>query len=358
MLDRCRYGLKFGLNRSQTRWFLPRKVYDKTHTLKDNGRIYPLTVADQHQHIAQSEHLLATIQPNDPATLYWSLAEPAGLVLGFSQKPAVLNQATLAQHPFPIYQRRAGGTAVLVGPSLLSLDVVLPAGHPLILADVVESYCWFGEAWVAALRLLGIETRAISPTEAHTQRALLKQPETRSYELLMNRACYGTVSPYEVVVGFNPVPISRPQGNHKGQDRSNKPSPGHPQGMPLQWYECAWEADSYHCRGIPCGCPAVDGEAYLNGTVVGLRKVGGLDMIRRRAGSLLQAGVLLHWESDLLAQLLGHSAEEQELLRTGLQQRAVGLDTLAGREVGINEVISAFEKVIVAIDNKVDVLDA
>ena len=81
-------------------------------------------------------------------------------------------------------------------------------------------------------------------------------------------------------------------------------------------------------------------------------------MIRRRAGSLLQAGVLLHWESDLLAQLLGHSAEEQELLRTGLQQRAVGLDTLAGREVGINEVISAFEKVIVAIDNKVDVLDA
>jgi len=264
-------------------------VQKKTYTLKNNWRIYPLTVADQQQHIEYSERLLATIRPGDPATLYWSLAEPAGLVLGFSQKPTVLNPTILAQHAFPLYHRRAGGTAVLVGRGLLNLDVILPAGHPLILADVVESYRWFGEAWVAALRLLGIETRAISPTEAHTQQALLKQPETRNYELLMNRACYGTVSPYEVVVG--------------------------------------------------------------------LRKVVGLDMIRRRAGSLLQAGVLLHWETDLLAQLLGHSAEEQELLRIGLEQRAVGLDTLAGREVGINEVIWAFEKVVVAINNKIALLD-
>src|SRR5436305_668793 len=24
--------------------------------------------------------------------------------------------------------------------------------------------------------------------------------------------------------------------------------------MPLQWYELACDARSYHCRGIPCGC--------------------------------------------------------------------------------------------------------
>jgi lipoate---protein ligase len=244
-----------------------------------NWCIYPLTIADQQQHIAKSEELLSTVQPGDPPTLYWSLAEPAGLVLGFSQKHSVLNPRALAELSIPIYHRRAGGTAVLVGPSLLSLDVVLPAGHPLILADIVESYRWFGEAWVAALLQLGVETRIVPPEEAHGQQALRKQPETRDYELLMNRACYGSLSPYEVVVGQ--------------------------------------------------------------------RKVVGFDMIRRRAGSLLQAGVLLHWETTTLSYLLGHTEEEQELLQEGLFERAVGLDTLAGGVVTSNEVIAAFERVVV-----------
>ncbi|GHO91584.1 hypothetical protein KSF_016320 [Reticulibacter mediterranei] len=213
--------------------------------------------------------------------LYWSMAESDGLVLGYSQRHTFLNQTALAELELPIYHRRAGGTAVLVGSHLLALDVVLPAGHPLILNDIVESYRWLGETWVAALRQLGIETRAVPPEEAHAQRALRKQPETSSYELLMNRACYGTLSPYEVVVGQ--------------------------------------------------------------------RKVVGMDMIRRRAGSLLQAGVLLHWDTEQLAQLLGHTVEEQELLRTGLYERAIGLDTLAGRSVGINEVIAAFEHTIVSL---------
>jgi lipoate-protein ligase A len=245
---------------------------------QNSWRIYPLTIADQQQHIEQSELFLSRIQPDDPPILYWSLANPSGLVLGFSQKLDVLNQAELARQRLPIYHRRAGGTAVLVGPHLLCLDVLLPGNHPLVLADIVESYRWFGAAWVAALLKLGIQTRIVLPAEARTQQALRKQPETRTYETLMNRACYGTLSPYEVVAGQ--------------------------------------------------------------------RKVVGLDMIRRRAGSLLQAGVLLHWDTTTLASLLGHTEEEQELLRQGLQERAVGLDLLAGRSVGIEETISAFESVL------------
>ena len=248
------------------------------HILKDSWRIYPLHIADQQVHIEQSEHLLHSAQPGDLPTLYWSTAEPTGLVLGFSQKRDVVNANTLAHTPIPIYHRRAGGTAVLVGSHLLSLDVMLPANHPLILADIVESYRWFGEAWVSALHMLGIETRTVPPEEAHAQRALRKQPETRDYELLMNRACYGTLSPYEVVVGE--------------------------------------------------------------------RKVIGLDMIRRRAGTLLQAGVVLHWDTTLLAQLLGQTAEEQDVLRVGLFERAIGLDVIAGRAVSVHEVIAAFEQVV------------
>jgi lipoate-protein ligase A len=245
-----------------------------------NWRIYPLSIADQQQHIDRSEKLLATAAPGERATLYWSQAERPGLVLGFSQKPGVLNAQALAAYSLPVYHRKAGGTAVLVGSHLLSLDVILPAGHPLILADIVESYRWFGEAWVAALRTLGLETRSVSVAEAHGQRALLKQPETAQREAILRRACYGSLSPYEVVAGS------------------------------------------------------------------GLRKVVGLDMVRRRTGSLLQAGVLLRWETETLAQLLGHSPQEQAILREGLRERAIGLDSLAGRAVSAQEVIAAFEKVI------------
>jgi lipoate---protein ligase len=170
-----------------------------------NWLLYPLSIADQQVHIDQSELLLSRAQPGDPAVLYWSLAEPAGLVLGFSQKPSILNPTVLATASIPLYHRRAGGTAVLVGPGLLSLDVLLPAGHPLILADIVESYRWFGEAWVRTLRAFGVETRTISPAEAHAQQALRRQPATHDYELLLHRACYGSLSPYEVIVDMRKV---------------------------------------------------------------------------------------------------------------------------------------------------------
>jgi lipoate-protein ligase A len=242
--------------------------------LTTNWRVLPFTVADQQHHIEQSEMLLSTVSAGDPPTLYWSMAESQGLVLGFSQKHAILNLPALADMQLPVYQRRAGGAAVLVGPHLLSLDVVLPADHPLVLPDLVESYRWLGEAWVAALAQFGIRARAISPAEAHEQRALLKQDETSERESILRRACYGSYSPYEVVVG-----------------------------------QC---------------------------------KVVGLDMLRRRVGTLLQAGVLLHWETETLAQLLGHTPEEESLLREGLLERAVGLDTLVGRSIAPQEVIAAF----------------
>ncbi len=131
-------------------------------------RVLPLTIAPQQYHIDLSEQLLTAALPEETATLYWSQAEPAGLVLGFAQKQSILNP-TLAAQQFPIYYRRAGGTAVLVGPGLLSLDVVLPAGHPLILPDIVESYHWLGTLWVKTLAQLGVETRAVAQVRSCKQ---------------------------------------------------------------------------------------------------------------------------------------------------------------------------------------------
>jgi lipoate-protein ligase A len=248
------------------------------HLSINNWKVLPLTFADQQQHIEQSEQMLAAVIQGDAPTQYWSIAQPSGLVLGYSQKHELLNPTALTALKLPIYHRRAGGTAVLVGPHLLSLDVALPADSPLVLSDIVESYRWLGEAWVAALAQLNIQAHAVTVQEAREQRALLKQSETRERESLLRRACYGALSPYEVVVDQ--------------------------------------------------------------------RKVVGLDMIRRRAGSLLQAGILLHWETEQLAQSLGHTPGEQAILREGLHERAVGIDTLVGRSVTAKEVIRVFEQTL------------
>jgi lipoate---protein ligase len=241
-------------------------------------KVIPLTIADQQQHITQHERLIATLEAGAPAVLYWSQAEPEGLVLGFSQKLTDLNQAVLTQRPIPIYHRREGGTAVLVGPHLLGLDVVLPTGHRLLLEDIVESYRWFGEAWVETLRRMGVAAELVLPSEARAQRLLLQQTASRQSEAVLRRACYGAISAYEVVVGKH--------------------------------------------------------------------KVVGLDMLRRRVGSVLQAGLLLHWESETLADLLGQNPEEQAWLREMLNERAAGLDLLAGRVIDAREVISTFEGVL------------
>jgi lipoate-protein ligase A len=241
---------------------------------KSDWQIIPLTLADQEVHIERSEQLLREAAPGTPPVLYWSQASFAGLVLGFSQKETVLNPLALAREMLPLYHRRAGGTAVLVGPDLLALDAVLPAEHPLLLPDIVESYRWFGETWVHALRLLGVETRVVTPEEAREQRLLAREEGTREREAVLRRACYASNSSYEVVVDQ--------------------------------------------------------------------RKLVGLDMIRRRNGSLLQAGLLLTWQTERLAELLGHTTEEQALLRQELPQRAVGLDELAPH-LTIEQIIQAFE---------------
>jgi lipoate---protein ligase len=244
--------------------------------------VLPFTVAPQQYHIDLSEQLLMAALPGEPGTLYWSQAESRGLVLGFSQKESVLNQATLITQSIPLYHRRAGGTAVLVGPDLLSLDVMLPMGHPFILSDIVESYRWFGAVWVKTMRNLGVETRFVLPEEAHAKRDLLKQEATKGREAILNRACFGSLSSYEVIAEE--------------------------------------------------------------------RKVVGFDMIRRRTGSLLQAGLLLKWDIEPLVELLGHTPEEQAILREGLPERAIGLDTLLGRRPLAMEAISAFEEVLSTVD--------
>jgi lipoate-protein ligase A len=77
---------------------------------------------------------------------------------------------------------------------MLSASVVLPATHPLALSGALAGYRRIGEAFATVLRDAGVEARALTPEE--TIRLQHVGPGAD-----LQWACYGGLSPWEVVVG-------------------------------------------------------------------------------------------------------------------------------------------------------------
>jgi lipoate-protein ligase A len=146
-----------------------------------------------------SEALLAGLAEHPHPALRWYVTKEKALLLGNGQRPEVADLRACRERGVGAYRRTTGGTAVLVDGDAVSMEVALPAGHPLSSGDVVQAYQWLGEVWAEALRSLGIsEARAI-PTEE--VRALPPLPK----DDILRLACYGTLSPFEVVVGRRKV---------------------------------------------------------------------------------------------------------------------------------------------------------
>ena len=164
----------------------------------------PVLSAPQGYHLALADALLQSAAERPPL-LYWQIAEPAAVVLGISQKLSDLDTAACQRAGLAIYRRAAGGTAVFVGPDMLSLDVILPPGHPLAGRDIVEAYRWFGELWAETLQDMGLAARTIPPAEAHAPRTRQHLEQAGRLEALLRQSCYGAVSPYEVSVNGRKV---------------------------------------------------------------------------------------------------------------------------------------------------------
>ncbi len=88
---------------------------------------------------------------------------------------------------------------MLAGPGVIGLDVALPISHRLLKGDVVEDYRWLGECWVQMLSNLGLPARTLAIEEAR----FLTKSDAHQEDLEL--ACFGTYSPYEVVVGRRKV---------------------------------------------------------------------------------------------------------------------------------------------------------
>lgn len=91
-----------------------------------------------------------------------------------------------------LVERESGGGAVLTGPWLVSASVVLPHGHPWVRDGLVDSYRQLGLLHVAVLKEFGVSARALPPQE------LPRAKEAGSIKVA-NWACFGSLSPWEVV---------------------------------------------------------------------------------------------------------------------------------------------------------------
>jgi lipoate-protein ligase A len=147
--------------------------------------------------LAGVEGMLAGLAETHRPAMRWSTLAGPTLFLGSSQRPGEVDLAAAAAAGVAVHKRRSGGTAVFADRQHLWLDVALPAGHRLLLPDITASYRWFGQVWAAALARVGIRARVVEPAEARELNAGL-DPEVR-------RACFGGVSPYEVLAGNSKI---------------------------------------------------------------------------------------------------------------------------------------------------------
>lgn len=124
-----------------------------------------------------------------PDRVWWHVTEPA-LVLGRGSPIRVDEEACRAKG-IRIVRRRSGGGPVLWTEQVLALDVAVPRSHPLWSPDIVASYRWLGTALAQAVAAFVPDAHAVDPADARS----LNDPTIAA------QACYGGVSPWEVMSG-------------------------------------------------------------------------------------------------------------------------------------------------------------
>lgn len=127
-----------------------------------------------------------------PLWRVWTYERPA-LVLGSSQRALVARMVPMPS--LEVLLRESGGGAVLTGPWLVSVSLVLPPGHAWLGQGLLESYRRLGQLHAEALAELGMAASALPPAHIQDmQDALAKQGLPA-----VDWACFGTLSPWEVV---------------------------------------------------------------------------------------------------------------------------------------------------------------
>lgn len=161
--------------------------------MSETWRLLPYHFGSTAFHFALSDALARHVTL---PTVWWHSTESPTVILGPTQTSDDLAPASRSVEAVRVVKRHAGGTAVFATRAVLGLDVALPESHRLAVPDIVEAYRWIGQIWVDATTALGAQAHLVSIQEARDARK-----PTGLYADLVRRACFGSLSPYEVAVG-------------------------------------------------------------------------------------------------------------------------------------------------------------
>jgi len=127
----------------------------------------------------------------EPHLMTWQYSQPA-LVLGRGQRPSPELQERATAERIALVSRSSGGGAVMAGPWMLSLTLLLPAAHEIALASLPAGYRRVGEACRRALARFRMRTELAQGASAGGGRQA-PQPGRPDW------ACFATVSHGELL---------------------------------------------------------------------------------------------------------------------------------------------------------------
>ncbi|MGH8900970.1 MAG: lipoyl protein ligase domain-containing protein [Egibacteraceae bacterium] len=158
--------------------------------MRDDWRVLPLEVGEARVLLERGLALLEGLASDPTPTLRWYQASAPVLVLGRGQAGTFGDNDGLA-----VLTRFSGGGAVLLDADILSLDVLLPAGHPSLEGDLGTVFMRVGGAWARALRSLDIPDVTVwdGPWTARRRGT--------DREQLVAAICYATLGRGEVLAG-------------------------------------------------------------------------------------------------------------------------------------------------------------
>jgi len=126
-----------------------------------------------------------------PQLLIWHYDSPA-VVLGRGQRPSEEQRESALRERVALVSRSSGGGAVMAGPWMLSLTMLLPSSHELARASLPAGYRTIGEACCRALGRfrIGTELARGASTDAPKRPPRADVPDW---------ACFATVSHGELL---------------------------------------------------------------------------------------------------------------------------------------------------------------
>jgi lipoate---protein ligase len=151
-------------------------------------RVTPVEVADPGPLLDRGLALLDGLQADPSPVLRWYRSTRTAVVLGRGQR---LDAASTPE--VEVLTRHSGGGAVLLDPTLLSLDVVLPPDHPWLAGDLAAVFGHVGRAWRRALTDLGVAGLVV-----HAGAGTARRRGT-AREQLLAAVCYATPGRGEVL---------------------------------------------------------------------------------------------------------------------------------------------------------------